>query len=176
MRRLLSIVVVLVTVVLLACGSTKRAEPRTPRVHRAERLACEPRSHPDPDGTYPTAVCQRNADCSHGLNGRCVSDRTSYSSCVYDACNVDSDCGAGRACFCGGGESASICAIGDCTVDADCGAQFCSPAHLPCGRTAAFFCHTDSDECVDDVDCSAGVCNYQLPLGHWACAVSQCNG
>jgi hypothetical protein len=178
MRQLLSIVVVLVTVVLVACGSTKPAIPRTPLVHRPERLACAPRSHTDPDGTYPAAACQRDADCIHGPNGRCVSDRTTYASCVYDACNVDSDCGAGRACVCGEGVDANACSIGDCSVDADCGGQFCSPALVPCHRRFAFFCHTESDECVDDADCppTNKVCNYQLGLGHWACGGPTCNG
>jgi hypothetical protein len=183
MRRLLSIVAVLVTVVLVACGSTKPAKPRTPLVHRAERLACEPRTHPDPDGTYPTAACQRNADCTHGLNGRCVSEGTAYSACVYDACNVDTDCGAGRACVCGEGDKANACSSGDCSVDAECGAQFCSPAILlqwACVPYVAYFCHTESDECVDDNECPqtgrGRVCNYQRALGHWACGAPICNG
>jgi hypothetical protein len=177
MRRSLSIAVVFITVLLGACGSTKTARPRTPRVHRPERLACAPRPYPDPDGTYQRAPCQRNADCSHGLNGRCVFNRAaSYAACVYDSCNVDTDCGAGRACVCGEGEKANTCSAGDCSVDAECGTQFCSPALLPCGRLAVLFCHTESDECVDDADCPASVCNYQRALGHWACGAPQCNG
>jgi hypothetical protein len=42
----------------------------------------------------------------------------------------------------------------------------------PCGH--GYYCHTACDECVDDVDCPAGACNYSLVDQRWECIATQC--
>jgi hypothetical protein len=39
-----------------------------------------------------------------------------------------------------------------------------------CGHS--YFCHTDSDTCLDDADCgSGGTCNYDTVDQRWECGV-----
>jgi hypothetical protein len=68
----------------------------------------------------------------------------------------------------------------NCRVDTDCGAQgYCSPSSGTsiCGDSlAGYYCHTASDECIDDSDClqnpnNAGIpgCVYSTTDSHWVC-------
>jgi hypothetical protein len=118
---------------------------------------------------------------------------TYYTACLSGACSVDqcltdSDCGPGMICACpdqlGGGNIAhlgNVCLMTQCQVDSDCGPdQACSPSTADrCGALQGFFCHSNADECLTNVDCcgSTPICGYQPTLGHWACqAASVCNG
>jgi hypothetical protein len=65
---------------------------------------------------------------------------------------------------------------GDCRVDADCGpCGWCSPSHSNqyCAGVAGYYCHTSSDQCVNDSDCAdSGVgmmCRYDTSLSYWRC-------
>jgi hypothetical protein len=66
---------------------------------------------------------------------------------------------------------------GNCRVDADCGAGgYCSPAEntSSCGNLLGYYCHTASDQCLDDTDCTGGgagaqVCTYVSSAGNWQC-------
>lgn len=141
-------------------------------------------------------TCSSDQDCtSTPNNGRCgyIWYRDAGPSCTYDECFSDSDCKLG-VCNCrqdpthdddsfGSGPHPNYCmAAGNCRVDSDCGdggAGYCSPS--PNGGCRGFwlgyFCHTASDQCVDDSDCAKGsLCAYTGTL--WACtpAVSCLDG
>jgi hypothetical protein len=52
--------------------------------------------------------------------------------------------------------------------------KFCvtcsDPAKDSCGH--AYFCHTRTDSCTDDTDCTApATCNYDVAAKRWQCAV-----
>jgi hypothetical protein len=116
--------------------------------------------------------------------------------CSYDHCLSDADCG-GHACGCRGGafsygapysRSATLgentCFSGNCRVDGDCGPNgYCSPSTYVCGTAWGyhdFYCHTASDECIDDSDCDSfdggpfaptgpAYCAYDEVRAHWSC-------
>jgi len=112
--------------------------------------------------------------------------------CTYDTCHADSDCVSTAAsglgiCDCRetpdhGLDNAShanpnYCVYGNnCRVDTDCktGLPYCSPSADPnCGNFAGYFCHTSDDECVDNSDCSSGVCAWMATAKHWLCVSPQ---
>jgi hypothetical protein len=74
----------------------------------------------------------------------------------------------------------NTCLTSNCRVDADCGAGgYCSPADnvSSCGSVLGYFCHTASDMCLDDSDCTGSgmgpqVCTYVPTAGHWECKTS----
>ncbi len=144
-----------------------------PQLHRATMLSCNaPRAAGITVAATPEtagAGCRTDADCTAGMNGRCLTGSVCSGgpcmvtppTCSYDTCSSDGDCAAGAACVCRSdvGPATNDCSqVGNCRVDADCGANgYCSPQ--PSTRSCAdgvapqFFCHTASDECVDDSDC-----------------------
>lgn len=154
--------------------------------HRASASACpmdRPMTTPD-----PTAMgdCATDADCTEGVNGRCVSHR-GYAFCSYDTCFADDACEG--PCLCrgeGGGVGsggANRCVSGNCQTDADCGpGNFCSPTLGDCGLyggTVGYYCHTCDDECTNDSECTemgAGYCAYSPTVAHWICQYTQCAG
>jgi hypothetical protein len=101
--------------------------------------------------------------------------------CNYDACQHDTDCGAGHACACHGtadtGTSGNTCVAGNCRVDSDCGpGGYCSPSlnTLSCGEgVGGYYCHTANDQCIDDSDCAStngpAACTYSTTSGRWEC-------
>ena len=65
---------------------------------------------------------------------------------------------------------------GNCHVDANCGVGgYCSPSYTGtgCGSLGGYYCHTPSDQCIDDTDCGSGgglsVCTYDQSVGYWMC-------
>lgn len=132
--------------------------------------------------------CASDSDCTAGKNGRCsmVGGRRlpPHAACVYDACYVDADCGAKRACDCGGEPSVGHhCMQGNCAVDADCGTNgYCSPSLGGCGNYAGVvgnFCHTPNDECMNDDECTdkpRGYCAYSQEAQKWQCSYGHCVG
>lgn len=172
---------------------------RVPKKHRATAQACdatrpttEPANIPDGGGFGDGYItCRSNAECTAGTNGRCNGNSHDGWRCTYDACSADGDCGGGTGvCECEGAfrADANVClGEGNCRVDADCGgAGFCSPTLGSCGhygKTSGYFCHTPSDECLDDEDCAgqgqAGetpYCAYDKNVGRWKCSTSECAG
>jgi hypothetical protein len=140
----------------------------------------------------PADTCERDSQCTAGVNGRCFANGDgpiSHCECTYDECQHDSQCSGGSTCVCHGspytGGAGNTCKASDCRVDADCGSGgFCSPSMdvTQCNGAgvAGYFCHTASDQCTNDSDCpqaTAGpeACVYTASAGHWACAtVSEC--
>jgi hypothetical protein len=121
--------------------------------------------------------------CTAGTNGRCVPvGPLPGCNCTYDACHHDTDCGAGKACACHGiaetGFQGNTCLPGNCRTDTDCGpGGYCSPAYDPmsCSTIGGYYCHTPSDQCIDDQDCppsmmpARNLCTYSTTAGRWQC-------
>jgi len=111
-----------------------------------------------------------------GVNGRCdVLGPLPGCECAYDQCSGDSACPKGETCACHDTPLASggnQCLPSNCRVDGDCGAGgYCSPsADGGCGQLTGYYCHTPSDTCVNDSDCTAPhSCVYDRKAGHWVC-------
>jgi hypothetical protein len=125
-----------------------------------------------------------DSQCTSGTNGRCVQGGAPVVSCncTYDTCIHDTDCAKGDLCACHGsayqGGAGNTCVQGNCRVDTDCGVGgYCSPAYdtMSCGGLLGYYCHTSSDMCINDSDCSSKgpdeVCTYLS--GHWACSMQK---
>lgn len=156
---------------------------RVPVEHRGAAVECDHARGPgNADSTIAGAECTLDADCTTGNNGRCIVSfggaRTNY--CSYDACFLDSECGASEVCRCReSATDANQCVAGNCVLDGDCGAGgYCSPSrtfdriNLP---ASAYWCHTSTDECVDDADCAVDAgpdtrCVWYPDRSHWACS------
>jgi hypothetical protein len=164
-------------------GGHDGSSARVPQNHRPSDSACmttPPVGSCSPGG--PAAMCDEDSDCEDGVNGRCDNEAPAPiagCSCSYDTCAADSSCPTGQTCAChdtpyvyGGNH----CVTGDCRVDADCGVGgYCSPSIglSSCGDIGGYYCHTPSDACVDDSDCSSfEVCAYDTGAKHWACAMN----
>lgn len=170
-------------------AAASQPPPRLPAVHvAAVSSACaSPRGSREPTGTV--AGCKLDAECTAGLNGRCLVAGLGFAACSYDGCAVDADCGAGGFCDCRdeGGTGANSCVTGsDCRTDADCGGPYCSPSKKPdgCGGTSlsfqGYFCHSGRDACIDDADCArpntagGASCDYDSGEKKWRCSVREC--
>lgn len=102
--------------------------------------------------------------------------------CTYDACVLDGDCGGVKVCECEG--QGNRCVDANCHTDADCDGRGCSPTFdLSCGPydgVQGYYCHTATDECVRDSDCShdsgSGYCAFSPQVGHWVCGKAFCAG
>ncbi len=173
------------------------APTRVPMRHRPSATACpseRPASTCDPGMGGPPVGCRADSECTMGVNGRCVGNPHDGCRCNYDTCRADSDCTTGGPCECRlasrGAAGANVCVPGNCRVDADCGAGgYCSPTLGSCGDyggLAGYYCHTPSDECVDDADCATQLdggflgqrpyCMYSREVGHWVCSNAACAG
>lgn len=162
---------------------------RTPEHHRGAPEECAA-ARPAVNASIPGGTCAADADCAEGENGRCVYTFSEPSTvCSYDACAADSDCGGAQVCDCRNEASynANTCFHGNCQLDADCGAGgFCSPSAVlvasNCTTTIdpgsfGYFCHTPSDECLDDSDCpepSPSACVFTVEKMRWACVALEC--
>jgi hypothetical protein len=73
------------------------------------------------------------------------------------------------------GGGGSKCVSGNCHIDANCGpGGYCSPSYgtQGCGGLAGYYCHTPTDQCIDDTDCTDGgysVCAYSSATNRWEC-------
>jgi hypothetical protein len=129
-------------------------------------------------------LCQSDADCTDGLNGRCTryashwyTDGHASLRCTYDACTTDADCGTGEICHCGEGLGENLCVPASCRVDSDCDAGYCSPSITLSGSNTEieYACHTCEDDCVDDAECGPDPgereqsCLWLRNRKHWAC-------
>jgi len=164
-------------------SSSGGASSGVPEQHRATASTCSPSTTTaSPCGGIGSGECSKDSDCASGTNGHCTfqGGGAAICHCFYDTCANDSECTSGGPCACQGSPYQSIvnaCVQGNCKVDADCGASgYCSPsAGTSCsGGLAGYFCHTPSDECLNDSDCAdagpAPVCAYDSTKKHWACA------
>lgn len=176
---------------------TDRPSTRVPLQHRATANVCpsdRPASQCDLGvGVGVPSMCRADSECTMGVNGRCVGNPHDGCRCNYDTCTRDSDCTTGGPCACRlatrGASGANVCLAGNCRTDGDCGAGgYCSPSFGTCGDyggVVGYYCHTASDECVDDSDCGrldAGFlgqrpyCMYAPETGRWVCGNSACAG
>jgi len=168
-------------------GGTDSPVARIPKQHRPAPTTCAPSTGGggtacSGGGGGPPGACKADKDCTAGTNGHCepAAGGIFMCACFYDTCKVDGDCKGGEVCACQNSPyqaQANGCApAGDCKVDADCGAGgYCSPssgAGCSDGLTG-YYCHTSSDECVDDSDCSASgmpqQCRFDTTKKHWTC-------
>jgi hypothetical protein len=178
-------------------GSVPDAAPpdpsgRVPARHRPTAAACDS-NRPASTSSFGGGggVCATDADCTDGINGRCGASGRVIG-CTYDDCFTDSDCSGdkgGGVCGCRGDQvdGANVCLTsGNCHVDADCGpGGYCSPSLGSCGTYAGvegYYCHTASDECIDDTDCptqpglAPAYCAFMPDTGRWQCSSSLCAG
>jgi hypothetical protein len=155
---------------------------RVPLNHRPDDSQC---SQPAAAGNCMLAMgfqCSKDSQCTAGTNGRCVENFGGVLTCqcTYDTCVHDTDCMAGDLCVCHGsaytGGDGNTCMMGNCRVDSDCGAKgYCSPSHgtSGCGGVTGYYCHTATDQCVDDTDCQGGqgpeVCAWSTASSRWQC-------
>jgi hypothetical protein len=159
---------------------------REPKEHRAYASDC-PASRgaflasPQDCTPDPLSTCVQDADCAQGRNGRCEG-RGCLGTCVYDDCFSDSDCAGTAVCSCRASAAdwqPNFCAAAsNCRIDSDCGqGGYCSPSLIGyscacagngCGQ--GYFCHTKSDTCTDDADCSSGHCAFDSLEKHFSCA------
>jgi hypothetical protein len=126
-------------------ADTQSCTARIPQNHRAtEGPGCPGERAPGPGlpamcsvdgGQPPSGDCQKDSDCTKGVNGRCVVVRGCYMACSYDECTQDSDCAGNVPCQCR--DSASSTASNwclknsNCRVDGDCGpGGYCTPSQL----------------------------------------------
>jgi hypothetical protein len=169
-----------------AKGTTAVA-PRSPEAHRPNALSCVGvYSPPEPPITVDpvNSNCARHADCTEGVNGRCVTSNVGRAGgvyyCEYDHCATDADCDPGKICYCTASISARCLNVGNCQTDADCGGgsySYCSPSmSWDCGGYRpidGYHCHTASDTCLDDSDCSGmDYCNFDVYSGTWKCTAT----
>jgi hypothetical protein len=152
--------------------------------HRADDSACTATAPPG-NCSFGGGVgaCSMDSDCTTGTNGRCVMNNGGavFCRCSYDECTHDSDCATGELCACHGSAfltGGNTCIPGDCRVDSDCGAGgYCSPTHgtSGCGGVTGYYCHTATDTCVDDSDCTGSggpmVCAYSTANHRWECGM-----
>lgn len=175
---------------------------RAPLAHRDAGAACPQEraadaGFPCPESSIPLPgnPCLENADCTAGQNGLCLcapdlvppasgtGPGTLYGEtvCSYDECFVDSDCGPRVPCDCripGISGTPNVClSASDCAIDSDCPLPgFCSPSLVPAQTPdVGFFCHTEDDTCIDDVDCPppsgpiVSACRFDATSGIWRC-------
>jgi hypothetical protein len=165
---------------------------RTPTNYRRDDSQCStvpPAGNCNPNAAGPNS-CTSDADCTAGLNGRCINaepygigNLPRPCACTYDTCVHDTDCGTGNVCACHGSTYMAAfgnkCVPGNCRVDADCGPGCgCSPSldvmvQYDCS-VGGYYCHTPTDLCSNDLDCTGlageNLCQYvgfQVPA--WAC-------
>jgi len=163
-----------------AAGSSTILGTRVPAIHRGQALSCiGVHSPPEPNIMYPEySSCLKHADCTQGVNGKCIvgigmESSTGY--CAYDLCATDADCDPGKVCHCTPSSAARCLTIGNCQVDGDCGTgRYCSPAAgWDCGgyhTVDSYYCHTAADTCLDDSDCAdTSYCNFDVYDGRWKC-------
>jgi hypothetical protein len=172
---------------------------RTPTLHYATDPACRMTRGPGIDtgsdaGGLCAECCNRDSDCTAGLNGRCGYFHNGPPICSYDECFKNEDCDGGYTCFCGGSDgtnatAANRCLPSNCRLDSDCSEGCgCSPTYdTTCGIYDGYvgvFCHRPNDECTVDSDCHQdtdagslfGFCAFSGAAAHWVCAYAFCSG
>lgn len=169
-------------------GDTSDASTATtPLVHRSQAVPCTAVRPPSTPSGLPGA-CMNDADCTMGMNGRCVVVGFTMTKCSYDECAMDGDCGAASVCECrqSTNDGANTCQRGNCKMDADCPSGFCSPSALSltfnCRMNVStgsfgYFCHSSKDECGNDSDCGAtptSRCIFNPDQARFTCTTIVC--
>jgi hypothetical protein len=185
---------------LWACGGANEDPGPDPRLsdEPEDRLPCdgtrevrEPTA--DEIAIATSAECEMHADCTEGLNGRCVVDpEARYPEgdtvivCSYDGCVADEDCDAGSICICENDSvtERSFCVAADCRTDADCrSGERCRVETAACEvRETGRHCTTDDDGCdpVDDACPDWSKPDWPVPgtclfvESRWECGYQSC--
>ena len=118
--------------------------------------------------------CQSDADCTAAPGGTCK--LSIAGKCLYNECQVDSDCGPMARCDC---QDVRRCMAAQCFSADDCGGLACDASRaLMCGninRPVGYYCRSAQDECRDDDDCVGNsLCVYDPAVSHWACHSVSC--
>jgi hypothetical protein len=133
---------------------------------------------------YEEADCLSDAECTDGLNGRCIGDEWGYQVyCSYDQCLTDEDCDNGAVCACGGDEDRNVCMSSSCTINSDCAeGELCVQDTFAC-HDSGWHCMAPDAACLSDSDCpdeegasaplGMGDCTYSD--GAWECAFNYCD-
>lgn len=164
-------------------GTPSTLAPRAPSVHRATAQSCVGvNAPPEPTSIREAEIssCVKHADCTDGVNGKCINGigmAAAYYHCVYDQCATDADCDPGKICYCTASAAARCLSVGNCRTDADCGSgpySYCSPSmSWDCGGHRpidGYHCHTPSDTCMDDSDCTGSdYCNFDAYENRFRC-------
>jgi hypothetical protein len=186
----------------LEAGTGLAGDAEVPIYHRAMPSCCPSERGPAP-GTQPYGSgmgdsCSSDSQCTSGADGRCFPNGGLVGGpggCSYDQCLTDSDCPSGAPCVCrtsASDNSANVCDPGgNCVLDSDCGSGgYCSPSGGACADFGfaggqGYYCHTASDTCINDADCSVVLdagggcpvlqsCAYDTQAQHWACIAEHC--
>lgn len=173
-----------VTVAAVGLSGCGKRTLEAPEQSRAVAQACSETAPgpgtcnaPSSTSSSDQFLCISDANCTAGVNGRCMSDiGPAGCYCQYDTCTSDASCGSDQVCACrdtlrwGNGNT---CVTGNCRTNADCPSGYCS---LSQSNAVGYFCHTDHDICRNDSDCSgvqncAGSkqCEYTSDVGYWHC-------
>lgn len=157
-------------------GSCVDPLPTADRPVAVECSLCRP-MFSDPPGE---GECTTHAECTDGINGRCVLGQAG-TYCSYDTCFVDDHCASDQLCSCDGDSfsGANRCVPANCRVNADCASGLCAPSYgcLLGGMPVGWYCRTDEDVCTSDEDCTdqvVGRCAYSPSDGHWVCQYGVC--
>jgi len=131
--------------------------------------------------------CFRDSDCDGGTPCECRASTASSApnQCLGGGnCTVDSDCGAGGYCSPSVLEIFCFCFTEELCPDggSECWETTPSGERIPvpcvCGDKCGhgYFCHTDTDTCIDDSDCDgADTCNYDVLSHRWECSAVTCS-
>lgn len=162
---------------------TTTISPRVPSGHRVTASSCA-NTFSLAEPVLPVSegsLCTKHTDCNNGLNGKCErvleDPKPALYTCTYANCTNDFDCGKNAVCFCSSSAQAQCLSVGNCRTDSDCNTgeySYCSPSSswdcINYRSIDGFHCHTPSDSCIDDADCSASeFCNYDSTNGYWRC-------
>jgi hypothetical protein len=198
---------------LVEAGAASGSDAGVPQNHRSTAACCPAQRGPGPSGQpYQTcsgpagtqcpanmaSTCASDSECTTGVNGRCFpwEGLVGPGGCSYDECFTDSHCGSKTPCLCrssAADNNANVCDVGgNCAVDSDCGPwEYCSPS-VPfqdpniCWGLALYYCHTATDQCLNDSDCNppdAGLalpdnpgygCAYNPQDTRWECVKNVC--
>ena len=186
----------------LEAGTGLAGDTEIPIYHRTMPSCCPSERGPAP-GTQPYGTgtangCSSDSQCTSRADGRCFPNGGLVGGpggCSYDQCLTDSDCPSGAPCVCrtsASDDSANVCDPGgNCVLDSDCGSGgYCSPSGGACADFGfaggqGYYCHTASDTCINDADCSVVLdagggcpilqsCAYDTQAQHWACIAEHC--
>jgi hypothetical protein len=120
---------------------------------------------------YPVeAPCHGDDDCTAAPGGTC--QLGVGGECLYNECQVDSDCGPMARCEC---QNVRRCVESRCSSADDCAGFACEASLAPqCGNLyphVGYYCHSEQDECRSNDDCVGNrSCVYDPAVSHWTCA------
>jgi hypothetical protein len=135
----------------------------------ASRFPCFPAC------SYDT--CSTDDDCPDHEPCSCRDSATALlpNHCLTEGnCRIDADCGTGGYCSPSLLEGLCVCTSVDYCAVVDPTNTCTTTGSCSCGDSCGhdYYCHTPSDECLNDSDCEDGArCGFDLAHRHWICAI-----